>query len=52
MANTLNNLIPDLYAALDKVSRELVGFIPAVGRNSGAERASVGENVRVPVTYW
>lgn len=50
MANTLNNLIPDLYAALDKVSREMVGFIPAVGRNSGAERASVGESVRVPVT--
>ena len=50
MANTLTNLLPDLYAAMDKVSRELVGFIPAVGRNSGAERASVGEKVRVPVT--
>jgi hypothetical protein len=50
MANTLTNLIPDLYAALDKVSREMVGFIPAVGRNSGAERAAVGEQVRVPVT--
>lgn len=50
MANTLTDLIPDLYAALDKVSRELVGFIPAVGRNSTAERAAVGENVRVPIT--
>ncbi len=50
MANTLTDLIPDLYAALDKVSREMVGFIPAVGRNSGAERAAVGELVRVPVT--
>lgn len=50
MANTLTNLYPDLYAALDKVSRELVGFIPAVGRNSGAERAAVGENVRIPIT--
>ena len=49
MANTLTNLIPDLYAALNVVSRELVGFIPAVGRNSGAERASVGENVRIPI---
>lgn len=49
MANTLTNLIPDLYAALNVVSRELVGFIPAVGRNSGAERAAVGENVRVPI---
>jgi len=49
MANTLTNLIPDLYAALNVVSREQVGFIPAVGRNSGAERAAVGENVRVPI---
>ncbi|MGL6147746.1 MAG: P22 coat - protein 5 family protein [Plesiomonas sp.] len=49
MANTLTNLVPDLYAALNVVSRELVGFIPAVGRNSGAERAAVGENVRVPM---
>jgi hypothetical protein len=50
MANTLTNLVPDLYAALDKVSRELVGFVPAVGRNSTAERAAVNENVRVPIT--
>lgn len=49
MANTLTNLIPDLYAAMNVVSRELVGFIPAVGRNSGAERAAVGEKVRVPI---
>ena len=49
MANTLTNLIPDLYAAMNVVSREMVGFIPAVGRNSGAERAAVGENVRIPI---
>jgi len=41
--------MPDLYAALDVISREQVGFIPAVGRNSGAERAAVGENVRIPI---
>lgn len=48
--STLTNLIPDLYAALDVVSRELVGFIPAVSRDSTAERAAVDEDVRIPVT--
>lgn len=48
--NTLTNLIPDLYAGLDVVSRELVGFIPSVSRNSGVERAAVGESVRYPIT--
>lgn len=47
--NTLTNLIPDLYAALDVVSRELVGMIPAVTTNSSAARAAVGQSVRVPV---
>jgi len=50
MANTLNNLFPDVYSALDIVSRELVGFIPAAGMNAQDNRAAVGEIIRVPAT--
>ena len=50
MANVLTPFIPDLYQALDEVSRELVGFVPSVARNSSAARAAVGENVIVPVS--
>lgn len=49
MANTLTNLLPELYSALDVVSRELVGFIPAVTRNSSAERAALNESIRFPI---
>ena len=50
MANTITNLIPDAYAALDVVSRELVGFIPSVARDATADEIAVGQTLRVPVS--
>ena len=50
MGNVLTKMIPDLYQALDVVSRELVGFVPSVARNSSAARAAVNEAVIVPVS--
>lgn len=49
-ANTLTGLIPTLYEALDVVSREMVGLIPAVSRNSSAERAALNESILIPIT--
>jgi hypothetical protein len=45
MANTLTSLIADAYKGLDVVSRELVGFIPAVTRDSDVAQAAIGETV-------
>ncbi|AKC83772.1 hypothetical protein IMCC26134_15085 [Verrucomicrobia bacterium IMCC26134] len=46
MANTLTNLIPDAYVALNVVSRELTGLIAATNRLTGIERLAVGQSLR------
>lgn len=46
MANTLSNLLPELYANLDVVSRELVGMIPSVTMDATASRAAKNQTVR------
>lgn len=48
-ANTLTGMIPTLYEALNIVSREMVGFISAVRRDSNAERAALNQTVTVPL---
>ena len=50
MANTLTGLIPVLYQAIDKVSRELTGFIPASGMDLADTCAAKGQTIRIPVT--
>jgi hypothetical protein len=50
MANTLTSLAADIYKAADIVGRELVGLIPSVTINGGAERAAKGDTVRSAFT--
>ncbi len=49
MANTLTSLIPDAFAAMDVVSRELVGFIPGISRDTSADRVAINQSLRIPV---
>ena len=47
--NTLTNLIPTIYQAMDVVSRELVGFITAATMDASANRAAVGQSITTPI---
>ena len=47
--NTLTNLIPSVYSAIDVVSRELTGMIPAVSLDARSSQAAVNQAVYVPI---
>ena len=47
--NTITAIVPDIYEALDVVSRELTGLIPAVTMNASAGRAGKGQSIVVGV---
>jgi len=47
--NTITAILPDVYEALDVVSRELTGLIPAVFLSTSAKRAELNQNIVVDV---
>lgn len=49
MANTLTNLIPVIYEAMDIVSRERVGLINSVNQDFSADRIAKGQTLYSPV---
>jgi hypothetical protein len=49
MANTLTGLISTLYRAVDTVAREMVGFVPAVYKNSDVEQVAKDQTITYPI---
>lgn len=49
MANTISNLIPVAFRALDVVSRELTGIINAVNIDAAADTIAKGQTINSPV---
>ena len=47
--NTITGLIPEIYEALDIVSRELTGMIPSATMNASSNTAAVGQAIRIDV---
>jgi len=47
--NTITGLVPDIYEALDIVSRELTGMIPSATLNASANTVAKGQAIRVDV---
>ncbi len=49
MANSLTGLYQTIYAAMNVVSRELIGMIPAVSKDSQAEQVTLNQSIRSPI---
>lgn len=47
--NSFDDLICDVYCALEKGSRELIGLIPSVNLDACADRAAIGQTIRSAV---
>jgi hypothetical protein len=50
VSNVLTNLIPNLYDAVDIVSRELTGLIPAATFSGSSDRVALNQSIIIPTT--
>lgn len=49
MSNTITSLYNDAFAALEVISREQFGMIPAVMMDASVDRAVIGQTIRFPI---